>query len=109
MIFFKFIPSKEVASVAAGIGFVLWPSLFLVYEWSQRPKNKIYIFILGYFLVTSALPIFLLRILNWVEEFSSLSFLGIPAPYFHKASNFVYLTMMVAALISYFRQKKLGK
>lgn len=106
MSFFKFIPSKEIASVIAGFGFVSWPLLFLVYEWNQRPKNKIYICFLGLFLVANALPIFLLRILNWGEDFASLSFLGIPTPYFHKVANFLYLAMMIAATVSWLRAKK---
>lgn len=109
VLFFKYIPSKEIASIVAGMGFVAWPTLFLIYEWNQRPKNKIYIFFLGLFLVTNALPIFLLRILNWGEDFTSLSLLGIPAPYFHKVSNFLYLVMLLVALISYFKAKRLEK
>lgn len=109
ILFFKYIPSKEIASVVAGVGFVTWPTLFLIYEWNQRPKNKVYILSLGVFLNLCALPIFLLRIFNWGDEFASLSLLGIPASKLHSISNFLFLAMMVVALVSYFKEKKSEK
>ena len=61
---FRFTPSKQIAGAVAGFGFVLWPSLFLIFECRQSARDKIYIAVLVAFLFLNALPIFLLRILN---------------------------------------------
>lgn len=106
---FRFVPSKQVAGAIAGFGFVLWPFLFLIYEWKQVERHKFYIFILSLFLVTMALPIFLLRILNWESDFSDLSLLGIPAQGFHKASNVLYLAMVATSAVMYFKTRKIEK
>lgn len=106
---FKFIPSKQVASVIAGFGFVLWPALFLIFELRQSAKDKFYMIVLGAFLFANALPIFLLRILNWGTDFSELSLLGIPAPRFHSSSNFMYLVMMLTSAWLYFKNKRIEK
>ena len=106
---FKFIPSKQVAGVIAGFGFVLWPTVFLVFELRQTLKDKIYITILTVFLIANALPIFLLRIFNWGADFSELSLFGIPAARFHGASNVMYLMMMLMSAWLYFKNKRIEK
>lgn len=98
-LFFKFIPDKKVASVCAGIGFVLWPALFLLKELKSPSPSKIYSFICIEFLLISALPIFLLRILNWESEFNQLSVFGIQASELHALSNFNYCILAIAALV----------
>ena len=109
VLLFKLIPEKQIAAVIAGVGFILWPSLFFVYEWNQKPKDKMYLLILGIFLMTCALPIFLLRVLNSRVEFSTLSLIGIPAGRFHGTSNIVYLLVMLMTLICYYKAKKTSK
>lgn len=106
---FRFIPSKQIAGAVAGFGFVLWPILFLIYELKQPLKNKFYIFILGFFLLTNALPIFLLRMLNWGVDFAELSLVGIPANKFHGISNIMYLIMLITSGVVYFKAKKMEK
>jgi len=106
---FKYVPSKQIAGAVAGLGFVLLPSLFLIYELRQPLKNKFYIFVLGVFLLTNALPIFLLRILNWGVDFSELSLVGIPANKFHGISNIMYLIMLITSAVIYFKVRKMEK
>ncbi len=109
ILLFKFVPSKQIAGAIAGFGFVLWPSLFFVFELKQPLKDKIYMTILAVFLLANALPIFLLRIFNWGTDFSELSLLGIPANRFHGVSNVVYLVMMFMSAWLYFKNKKIEK
>lgn len=106
---FKFVPSKQIAGAIAGFGFVLWPTLFFIFELRQSLKDKIYMTILAIFLLANALPIFLLRILNWGTDFSELSLLGIPAARFHGVSNVMYLIMMSMSAWLYFKNKKIEK
>lgn len=102
---FKFINSKEVASVFAGVGFIVWPTLFLIYELTNK-KNKIHLAALLIFLCLSALPIFLMRIFNWGTNFSDLSLLGIPMEAFHRASNGLYILMLVSSLSRYLVERR---
>ncbi len=98
VVFFKFIENRQVAALIAGMGFIFWPALFLYLEFRSDRKNKIHVFALSLFLVVSAIPIFLLRVLNWGVDFSTLSLFGIPAEQFHRSSNLIYLIVMVSCL-----------
>ncbi len=109
MLLFRLIPEKQVAAIFAGLGFIIWPSLFFTYEWNQKPKDKIYLIILAVFLLACALPIFILRIAYWGADFSSLNLFGIPAARFHATSNILYLLVMLMTLICYFKAKKTDK
>jgi hypothetical protein len=104
VLLFKFIESKQIASVWAGLGFVAIPIVLLLLELRQSQKNKLQIFILFLFLILSALPIFLLRILNWGVDFSTLTLAGIPATSLHGISNFFYLLMMLSCLFHAFKR-----
>ena len=96
IVFFKFITDRQVAALVAGLGFVIWPSLFLILELKSEQKNKIHIFALSLFLIAAALPIFLLRVIYWGEDFSTLSLFGLPASSMHKYSNLFYLLVMIS-------------
>lgn len=106
---FKLIPSKQIAGAIAGFGFVLWPTLFFIFELKQSLKDKIYMTVLAIFLLTNALPIFLLRVFNWGTDFSELNLLGIPAIRFHGISNVMYLVMMGMSAWLFFKNKKIEK
>lgn len=106
-ILFAFIPEKKIASVIAGSGFMILPILVLVSEFKKVQKNKTLIFITSIFFFLSAAPIFLLRVLNWHEEFRDLSLLGIPADFLHRASNLVYLLMLVTLGIAAYHERKI--
>ena len=103
---FKVIPEKQVAAVIAGIGFLLWPTMFLVNEFKKSTLNRVHAGLLLLFLVCSALPVFFLRVLNWGVDFNTLSFLGISGPVIHKFSNYFYLMMMASALYFWFQDRK---
>ena len=108
VLLFKFIPEKQVAAVIAGAGFILWPAFFIIAEIKNR-KNWGHVFILGFFLVTNALPIFFLRVLNWGVEFSELSLFGIPAQSLHSVSNILYFAVMASCLFYFVKTKRIEK
>lgn len=97
---FKVIPERRIAAVVAGTGFIVLPLLFLIMELSNKRQiglsSKVHLYICAEFLLVSALPIFLLRLLNWDREFSDLSLFGIPAPSLHGFSNLNYLVLVVS-------------
>jgi hypothetical protein len=105
MALFKFIPDKQVASVVAGMGFVLFPILFLVSE-LKGSKQVTHILVLSVFLVFSALPIFFLRIFNWGSDFGSLEILGVSGNSLHKASSYLYMVMLLSSIYHFVKLKK---
>ena len=109
ILIFKIIDDRQVAAVFAGIGFILWPTLFILAELCSQKSNKIHVALLSFFLFANAVPIFLLRVLNWGEDFVNLRLFGIPAQSFHKFSNLLYLIVMASCLFHYFSQKKVEK
>lgn len=105
IVLFKLIQDRRAAAFSAGIGFVLWPSVFLISELLNR-KSKLHVFMLTIFLLFSALPIFLLRVLNWDTSFSDLKLFGFPAAELHKYSNFLYVLMLMSAIYHYLKYRK---
>ncbi len=94
---FKFVPNKQVAGLFAGIGFLILPILFLVTE-LKGEKNNLHKVSLIIFLVFTALPIFLVRITTWGEDFSTTDFYGVPSVFLHRLANFLYLGMLASAI-----------
>lgn len=103
---FALIPDKKVASVIAGTGFVILPLLVLVSEFKKSQKNKFVVLAALVFFLCSSLPIFSLRLLNWDRDFKELSFLGIPTDVLHRASNGLYVLMLIAVGIAFYKEKK---
>ena len=100
---FKIVSEKQVAALLAGAGFILLPLLILYFEVTGK-KNKIHISVILFFLITSAIPIFLLRVLNWDTDFATLSLVGIPARALHGVSNFTYLAMLASSVVCAWRE-----
>lgn len=94
---FKFVQDKPTAGLIAGIGFLILPGLFLFAE-IKGAKRVPHMAALCIFLAGSAIPIFLLRILNWGAEFSTLSLFGFSAEFLHRLSNYFYLVMLGSAI-----------
>lgn len=108
ILFFKLIPSKQIASLFTGVGFVLIPSAFIFVEFKKASKAISHLVVLTIFLLFSALPIFLGRIFYWGQDFNDLSILGIPLGLIHKYSNGLYLVMMLSALYQIYFGKEKG-
>lgn len=96
IVLFRLVTDKQMASLFAGAGFIILPILFLLSEFKGR-RSKVHIATLAFFLVFSALPIFLLRIFNWGTEFNSIYFLGFSAEFLHRTSNIIYLIVLSSA------------
>ncbi len=109
LLIFKFITDRSVAAVVAGTGFVVWPILFLIHDFRYTIKTKTsWIHQLGclQFLVLFAVPLFLLRVLNWGVPFSELSLIGIKAMTLHQYSNMSYLLMTLAIAYANFEDRR---
>ena len=101
---FRIISEKQTAALIAGAGFILLPLLILYFEFTGK-KNKGHIAVILLFLLSSAIPIFLLRVLNWGVDFSTLSLGGIPARTLHGISNVTYLAMLASAALREWQER----
>ena len=108
IMFFKLIPDKQITSLFTGLGFVLIPTVFLVLEFKKAKAARSHVIILSVFLLFSALPIFISRIVYWGQDFSTLSVLGISLESLHKYSNALYILMMLSALNQLYFGKEKG-
>ena len=109
MVVFKLIDDRQLAALIAGLGFIFWPLLFIVHEIIQKDKaNRSSLHLLGCmkFLVLFAVPLFLLRVLNWGVSFNDLNLLGVSATQLHRFSNISYLVMTLAIVYSSYRERK---
>ena len=94
---FKFVPNKQVAGLFAGFGFLILPILLLVNEFKGE-KSRLHMASLIIFLVFTALPILLVRVTTWGEDFSTTDFYGVPSMFLHRLANFLYLGMVASAI-----------
>ena len=94
---FRLVPDKQLAGFIAGLGFLILPIVFLVTEF-KGSKNNLHTASLLIFLVCTALPIFLVRITTWGEDFSTTDFFGVPSVFLHKLANFLYVGMLASAI-----------
>jgi hypothetical protein len=106
ILLFMFVPVLKVASVIAGAGFIFIPCLLLFSEFTKSPKNKVVIFWSVVFLLFAALPIFLLRVLNWETDFKDLTLFGITGNQLHRTSNFLYAMVMVAVADGWRKERR---
>lgn len=103
---FKLNRDVKIASVQAGSLFVLLPLVLGGVEFRRfRFAQKAFYLGLLQFWVLFALPILGLRLFNWDQPFSELSFLGVPGNTLHQFANHSYLFMMALTLWSYIRRK----
>jgi hypothetical protein len=92
---FRFVDDKKVASVIAGLIFLVAPFYVIGREvlagqaWKRPSFWGAVIFLL------SALPIFFLRIFHWQESFENLSLFGFSGPQWHRFSNTTFLVMLL--------------
>lgn len=94
---FRLVPDKQMAGILAGIGFLILPLVFLVTEFKGE-KNNLHRAALIIFLVFTAVPIFLVRITTWPEDFSTTDFYGVPSLFLHQLANFLYLGVLASAI-----------
>lgn len=105
---FRAIADRQIAATIAGLLFVASPCLWLSLLW-REVSLKHWWFYLGFlqFWLLFALPIFLLRVLNWGTEFENLSILGFSGPFLHQWSSKSYMFMVLTTfLMSRVQRKK---
>lgn len=107
VLLFKLIPEKQIAGLIAGIGFCLVPTYLMIKilrqlkQESYKTVSIIRIVAIVIFLLSAALPVLGLRILNWGAEFNSLELFGIASgQQLHMWSNYAYLIMMMSFIIN---------
>lgn len=103
---FKLNSDTKMASVQAGVLFVLLPVFLGMMEWKKSgfSRKSFYIGLLQFWILF-ALPILGLRLLNWDTPFSELSVLGIQGTSLHQYANFSYLVVVAVTLWNYGRRE----
>lgn len=101
---FKFIEDRRFAGFIAGVGFLLIPIMNIYRELKGSTPTTfktVKVFASATFLLLSALPIFMLRLLNWNKNLEDISILNmITGRELHLASNFLYIAMLIVIFIS---------
>lgn len=103
---FRIIPDKKTASIVTSFLFIA-SSAGIMYWETRYPgfkKRASFWGALG-FLLFSALPVFLMRVLNWDMPFEEIQFLGISGAEMHKISNYVFILMMVCFFIDSYLER----
>lgn len=99
---FRLVPDKQMAGFIAGLGFLILPLFLLVAEFKGE-KNNLHRAAIITFLVCTALPIFIVRIATWGEDFNTTDFFGVPSPFLHKLANFLYVGVLASAIYQWSR------
>lgn len=104
---FRSIPNKIQASYWASVLFVLLPVSMMIREWIFcKFRNKLWWGAALQFWVFFAIPIFILRVQNPYLSLSEIEVLGLKVKHFHTLSNFSYLILVGATILSIFRERK---
>ena len=92
---FRFVESKKIAAVIAGLGFLMLPLGIISLE-IQKAESKSWMILIGgfQFLLFFAAPIFFLRLAYWELPFEEIYFYGLPATELHRYSNASYLLLV---------------
>lgn len=105
---FRLIPDKKLASVLTSLLFIGSSAGIMFWEMKFKGFKKRPSFwgALG-FLGLSALPVFGMRLLYWDLPFDEIQIAGITGAQMHKASNYIFILMMVCFFVdSYLQQIK---
>lgn len=110
MALFRFGSDRKISSVQAGFLFALLPIILVSIEVLRFGyRGKLWLAGMIQFWVLFALPILTLRLLNWNEEFATLTYMGIPGPMLHQWSSKSYLLMMAITLFEAWRMRQSKK
>jgi hypothetical protein len=106
MAIFKLSGDIKLASVEAGVLFVLLPVVLGSIEFRKAGFDRLSFYSgLLQFWVLFALPILGLRLFNWDVPFNELSILGVSGTTLHQYANSSYILMMVLTLWGFIRRK----
>lgn len=100
IIIFKLIADRKIAALVAACFFIIIPAVAL---WKITDTSKIFTAAHWQFLVLFALPIFILRITHWSQEFDTIEFMGVAAASLHKYSNISFGVMLAGAALELYR------
>lgn len=102
---FHFLPDKKWASVITSFlfigstgGILFWESRFPDYK--KRPSY----WGAWIFLLVSAFPIFVIRLVYWELPFEQIELLGLSGPRMHQFSNYVFMIMMICFFADSYRE-----
>ncbi len=103
---FRVIPDKKTASMVTSFLFI-GSSLGILY-WESRHadyRKRASFWGVLVFLVFSAIPVFLLRVMNWDMNFDEIQVAGISGAQMHTAANYVFMLMMMCFFIDSYLER----
>lgn len=101
---FKFIEARKVAALVASAIFLGSSSFILGYEYFKGWGLRSLTFWAGlFFLLTSVLPLIVLRLYFWETAFEEIEIYGLRAESMHHWSNKVFMVILAAHFIDSFR------
>lgn len=109
VLIFKNIHPKNLAAIFAGSVFICTSLIVLLLEF--RNNRKKFFSSLSFwgalgFLLFFSLPMFSVRIMNYEIDFENLTILFMPAPQFHKVSNYGFMLMVLFFTLEWFKKIK---
>jgi hypothetical protein len=103
---FRVVPDKKLASVITSIFFIGSSVGIMIWEMKYPGyKKRISFWGCAGFLLLSAIPIFLMRILNWNLSFEEIQFAGISGAEMHKLSTYVFFLLMVCFFVDSYLER----
>lgn len=106
-VIFKIIPTRLYAGAMAGTLFVALGVWIVISGVRDRQVRRSASFALGAIhLFVISLPMMLIRFLNASSAFADVRIFGLAGPAFHQLSSVVYLLLIVATLVDWYRFRK---
>ena len=98
---FKFVSPRNVAALLAGSVFVTLGAYILKISWPYR--KSIILYAIGLHLFGFALPMLLMRLINWSSDFEKIKIFGLAGPQFHRVSEIFFTVLIFCTLIDLVR------
>jgi hypothetical protein len=104
---FKLITERLIAATVAGSIFVILGAWIVGSALRYRSIRKTPTFVLGCaHLFVIALPLLIIRLMNYSSAFENIKIWGLPGPVFHQLSTAVYFVMMIATAFDWWRLRR---
>lgn len=94
---FRWVPDRSIAAMLAATGFVLIGA-YVVWghrDWLNKSSSPLY-WLAWVHLFIFSIPMLIVRLVFWGEDFSNIHIYKIPADQFHRFSEINYLLFMAA-------------
>ncbi len=104
ILIFRYSPNRQIAGVVAGSLFISIGAFILYSLRLKSLRFKTFTFPAALVhLFATALPLLIVRILNWGTPHADLFVWGLPAPTFHKLAEKIFMILMLCTVFDFLR------